>query len=61
MENETKICEVKGCEGNCHWIIVRKDGRAIWKQSYKTKEEAVAEMKMGNLFTYGNLEHRFAK
>ena len=52
-------CGVEKCEGGCHWIIERADGHAIWKQAYQTKEEALAEMKMENLFTYGALVHKF--
>lgn len=58
-KGENNICSVPKCSGNCYWLIVRKDGRAIWKQTYKTKSEATDEMKFENLFGKYDLEHRF--
>lgn len=67
LDNETKKkdantvpCGVEKCEGGCHWIIVRDDGRAIWKQPYQTKAMAQAEFSFENLSGY-HLEHRFGR
>lgn len=56
---ENNVCTVPNCTGGCYWIIIRNDGRSIWKQSYGTKTEATEEMKFENLFGKYNLEHRF--
>lgn len=53
------VCEVTNCEGKCHWLLVRNDGRAIWKQPYTTKSELLAEMNFENLHKWGKIEHKF--
>lgn len=42
----------------CHWVIMRDDGKAIWKYPVRTKADCVAEMSFENLSGY-HPEHRF--
>lgn len=61
-EEEAQECDLKNCFGkHCHWIILRKDGRAIWKQTYKTKADALLEYDFEKLQNYGEIKHKFKK
>lgn len=57
QEAQYKNCEFDWCDGQCHWIIMRDDGQAIFKGVYLTKDQAEAEVTFQNISGY-HLEHR---
>lgn len=53
-----KDCSVKGCEGRCHWIILKDNGNSIFEGAFSTKQEALDTVSLNNLSGY-HIEHRF--
>lgn len=57
---ETKNCNFDWCDGKCYWVIMRDDGKAIFKHPHKSKDSALAEIKFESLSGY-HIEHKSSK